>query len=158
MALDKERHQKKRLRLSIGFLVAVLLSVAGFQILSNFVDSVPSGLQGQLFVFLDVFLTAGLLTGGSQGIAEVIEIFRLRQDHTRSALDASKIVSDDNRLGMNNELKTAGVITDTNQGNTSSSNTHSQAHLAGAGQKIICLLYTSPSPRDQRGSRMPSSA
>ena len=24
--------------------------------------------------------------------------------------------------------------------------------------KYICLLYTSPSPRDQRGSRMPSSA
>ena len=26
------------------------------------------------------------------------------------------------------------------------------------GQIILCLLYTSPSPRDQRGSRMPSSA
>ena len=26
------------------------------------------------------------------------------------------------------------------------------------GRKITCLLYTSPSPRDQRGSRMPSSA
>ena len=25
-------------------------------------------------------------------------------------------------------------------------------------QNDICLLYTSPSPRDQRGSRMPSSA
>ena len=25
-------------------------------------------------------------------------------------------------------------------------------------QASICLLYTSPSPRDQRGSRMPSSA
>ena len=25
-------------------------------------------------------------------------------------------------------------------------------------QKKVCLLYTSPSPRDQRGSRMPSSA
>ena len=25
-------------------------------------------------------------------------------------------------------------------------------------QSKICLLYTSPSPRDQRGSRMPSSA
>ena len=24
--------------------------------------------------------------------------------------------------------------------------------------RMICLLYTSPSPRDQRGSRMPSSA
>ena len=26
------------------------------------------------------------------------------------------------------------------------------------GHDEICLLYTSPSPRDQRGSRMPSSA
>ena len=25
-------------------------------------------------------------------------------------------------------------------------------------KKYVCLLYTSPSPRDQRGSRMPSSA
>ena len=25
-------------------------------------------------------------------------------------------------------------------------------------KSLICLLYTSPSPRDQRGSRMPSSA
>ena len=27
-----------------------------------------------------------------------------------------------------------------------------------SGQNLYCLLYTSPSPRDQRGSRMPSSA
>ena len=27
-----------------------------------------------------------------------------------------------------------------------------------AAQRDVCLLYTSPSPRDQRGSRMPSSA
>ena len=27
-----------------------------------------------------------------------------------------------------------------------------------AARNISCLLYTSPSPRDQRGSRMPSSA
>ena len=25
-------------------------------------------------------------------------------------------------------------------------------------EDMVCLLYTSPSPRDQRGSRMPSSA
>ena len=30
--------------------------------------------------------------------------------------------------------------------------------LQGVRQEIACLLYTSPSPRDQRGSRMPSSA
>ena len=28
----------------------------------------------------------------------------------------------------------------------------------GVGESVRCLLYTSPSPRDQRGSRMPSSA
>ena len=27
-----------------------------------------------------------------------------------------------------------------------------------SGLPSVCLLYTSPSPRDQRGSRMPSSA
>ena len=41
---------------------------------------------------------------------------------------------------------------------------YSQAILDGADCNVIgldrdpCLLYTSPSPRDQRGSRMPSSA
>ena len=29
---------------------------------------------------------------------------------------------------------------------------------SGRNRRGICLLYTSPSPRDQRGSRMPSSA
>ena len=29
---------------------------------------------------------------------------------------------------------------------------------AVGGDSVTCLLYTSPSPRDQRGSRMPSSA
>ena len=31
-------------------------------------------------------------------------------------------------------------------------------NIGAEGQYIACLLYTSPSPRDQRGSRMPSSA
>ena len=31
-------------------------------------------------------------------------------------------------------------------------------HAAGGIHTLNCLLYTSPSPRDQRGSRMPSSA
>ena len=30
--------------------------------------------------------------------------------------------------------------------------------ISQMGQYIICLLYTSPSPRDKRQSRMPSSA
>ena len=31
-------------------------------------------------------------------------------------------------------------------------------YLPGPDDIYVCLLYTSPSPRDQRGSRMPSSA
>ena len=33
-----------------------------------------------------------------------------------------------------------------------------QGFLVFEGRVSFCLLYTSPSPRDQRGSRMPSSA
>ena len=35
---------------------------------------------------------------------------------------------------------------------------HVDVHNVAVTQLIRCLLYTSPSPRDQRGSRMPSSA
>ena len=35
---------------------------------------------------------------------------------------------------------------------------HSGTKDAALAHHVICLLYTSPSPRDQRGSRMPSSA
>ena len=34
----------------------------------------------------------------------------------------------------------------------------SDANLGASTTDYSCLLYTSPSPRDQRGSRMPSSA
>ena len=34
----------------------------------------------------------------------------------------------------------------------------SNLRIAGEHLVVACLLYTSPSPRDQRGSRMPSSA
>ena len=30
--------------------------------------------------------------------------------------------------------------------------------VVGVGQRVVCLLYTSPSPRDVEESRMPSSA
>ena len=36
--------------------------------------------------------------------------------------------------------------------------THASIKMSDDGWSLDCLLYTSPSPRDQRGSRMPSSA
>ena len=38
------------------------------------------------------------------------------------------------------------------------SHLYNLAHFVDRGLIKACLLYTSPSPRDQRGSRMPSSA
>ena len=35
---------------------------------------------------------------------------------------------------------------------------HPVTHMESLKRFLLCLLYTSPSPRDQRGSRMPSSA
>ena len=65
----------------------------------------------------------------------------------------------------------AGAVTQTNTGSLPGNNQglgFGGAGANGAGQttqqqqqnpqNIDCLLYTSPSPRDQRGSRMPSSA
>ena len=41
---------------------------------------------------------------------------------------------------------------------TSDEMDHSTMDHSKMDEGKICLLYTSPSPRDQRGSRMPSSA
>ena len=43
-------------------------------------------------------------------------------------------------------------------GNASGAAMHEVSGTSGAAPIWACLLYTSPSPRDQRGSRMPSSA
>ena len=51
-------------------------------------------------------------------------------------------------LGMDGEPSVAGVIARRGW----------KRHEKGRGLIGGCLLYTSPSPRDQRGSRMPSSA
>ena len=45
-----------------------------------------------------------------------------------------------------------------NQGTSRLRLSYTQPLRRGAGHVYNCLLYTSPSPRDQRGSRMPSSA
>ena len=55
--------------------------------------------------------------------------------------------------GLAADLASQGLLTPLPDG--------SEAWVAdnfAAGQSWVCLLYTSPSPRDQRGSRMPSSA
>ena len=77
-------------------------------------------------------------------------------------LDAVEKVCDDEMIGSVDNLATlrdAGLLGSTFKPVIAAS---IEAAL-GAGPRVdaragACLLYTSPSPRDQRGSRMPSSA
>ena len=55
---------------------------------------------------------------------------------------------------VNTTLNTTATISITNQYSNNSSNIY---YVTGI-DTTICLLYTSPSPRDKRQSRMPSSA
>ena len=54
-------------------------------------------------------------------------------------------------------VMTAGTFDVTGKTSTGHLNVGSNIHIGNAGI-ITCLLYTSPSPRDKRQSRMPSSA
>ena len=66
------------------------------------------------------------------------------------------------QLTQNGSYRTAlhsQSITLTTLTHLTRSRTHTRTqHYACMARSEICLLYTSPSPRDQRGSRMPSSA
>ena len=55
--------------------------------------------------------------------------------------------------GLNKELNNIEVLASSPQYNLKSAREFNQND-----KNVSCLLYTSPSPRDQRGSRMPSSA
>ena len=67
--------------------------------------------------------------------------------------DASKIWLENGWDG-----KIAGGFTNGGGLSGDKMNTLTQLAVFAGQQGMICLLYTSPSPRDQRGSRMPSSA
>ena len=78
-ALDAVRAREAELRLAIGFIVAMCISAAGIRTLEALVQSVPAaGPNATFFFTIDVLVTAGLLAGGSNALAEVIVIFKAR--------------------------------------------------------------------------------
>ena len=72
---------------------------------------------------------------------------RVKEDGTGVVTDNVKMSTnppDDNAIEEAVKIKEAGKAT--------------EVVAITVGEEKACLLYTSPSPRDQRGSRMPSSA
>ena len=86
--------------------------------------------------------------GGSLTALPIIET----QAGDVSAFVPTNVISiTDGQIFMETDLFNSGIRPAVDPG-------LSVSRVGGAAQTNICLLYTSPSPRDQRGSRMPSSA
>ena len=66
--------KKERLRLLLGFIVGLLISAAGIRTLAGLVTATEP--SDWLFEPMDVLLTAGLLAGGSNGLALLAQIFK----------------------------------------------------------------------------------
>ena len=89
------------------------------------------------------WLVAASINAGASGLGsgneDEIVVYSVNEDGTLSA------------------AQTDGA-TSTLRGNAEGRNLPSAIGFQIVGDNYVCLLYTSPSPRDQRGSRMPSSA
>ena len=88
------------------------------------------------FFFLGIFLLAAL------GIYQDPDLYAQSTDDT-------------DRLSVENLKTTQGGEYIIAQGSRGACDIY---HMSDLERPVTCLLYTSPSPRDQRGSRMPSSA
>lgn len=75
----------KRIATIASLIVGIGVSCAGVRFLEPFFEiSSLSGLQVQLFHALDILLTAGLLSGGSDGIHQATSLYRQRINQLRS--------------------------------------------------------------------------
>ena len=85
--------------------------------------------------------------------------YNLLDSHTLDPLRSKYVDMDVNQLNTPKQFKMASALSD---GKSSVIEIpHTTWHFSFSAQYSLacyCLLYTSPSPRDQRGSRMPSSA
>lgn len=66
--------KQQRLRVVLGFLVGLVISAAGVRSLSALVTNPGGTLYINLFSLADIVITAGLLAGGSNGMAKLTEL------------------------------------------------------------------------------------
>lgn len=76
--------KKDRVRLGVGFLAAVLIASAGVRTFTGLLDFTNViGNQRVMLDTMDILLTAGLLAGGSNGLAILINVLRDRAQAER---------------------------------------------------------------------------
>ena len=97
-------------------------------------------------VILGLFLVVAVLMPFDLPIIDQLPVVRFLGDNVWLRLVNRALCFTIAALGLNILMGLGGQIS---LGHT---------FFGGVGAYTACLLYTSPSPRDQRGSRMPSSA
>jgi len=71
---------KERVRLALGFVAALVVSAAGVRTLEGLMAAPSGGDQRTLFYGVDMLLTAGLLAGGSNGLALIIDVLKAQAE------------------------------------------------------------------------------
>jgi hypothetical protein len=80
-ALAEFAKAEEAIRIAFGFCFAVLVSTAGVRTLAALVmidgsGGMPDGFQKSLAHMLDIALTAGLIAGGSDGLAKLLQLIK----------------------------------------------------------------------------------
>ena len=140
-------------------------------------DYVPSGMTNVDVDWLgDTFIIDSLAAGASTTVdidlaidpsftgmvitnnAEITSALGgIDEDGDLSVIDGS--VDDTSELGTDGDVDDEAPGTPGVSDNPADADDYDLAQITvGQDYDLACLLYTSPSPRDQRGSRMPSSA
>ena len=135
---------------SAGELSEVSDSVAREEPLQITVDGTPVAVVMRTSGYDEDLVTGFMLTEGLvESVAEIRRIDLEQKKNHALVFLADEVVLDHEKLSRNLfSASSCGIC-----GKASIEAIHQQAPPVEA-----CLLYTSPSPRDQRGSRMPSSA
>jgi hypothetical protein len=66
----------RKIALWAALLSGIAISLAGFRVLGNCLSvPLPHGVQKNLFDTIDIFLTGGMIAGGSDGLHKIFEIY-----------------------------------------------------------------------------------
>lgn len=86
-ALAKADAKQQRLRVVLGFLFGLVISAAGIRSLSALAGNVDPTRHVNLFNMADIVITAGLLAGGSNGMAKLAELIGAAIGRTRDRME-----------------------------------------------------------------------
>ena len=150
--VDESKSNLEILAEVVGQLSLVLVGMFFIHRLITFVPTYSGRAMGDMNLFSIILLILVLLYESHTKVGEKTKILlnRVKDMWHGKTSEKKKAKKDPSVVKVSQPISRAGMPT-----HAPSRADYLQSHNA---MSSPCLLYTSPSPRDQRGSRMPSSA